>query len=227
MKKLQLMLILLFSAVTTQAQYYPDFTAMSFYNSTSCKQDLHYNDGWTRDTNSIVLDNSVLKVRIKNRTTHYVQTGLLSLKKDDVISFNHRISNSSGSGTVKISYVDSVGNITDIKTITYNSANNNTLTDTVKVNNNKRTRVRFTFTKIGGNNQVRFELSGFCAVGLIPLPIKPIIEKPKQEIEIIEDEVLVYNLFGVCVYEGYLSEFYKIGNKGEIYFTNKKKFIIQ
>ena len=227
MKKIQLMLILLFSAVTTQAQYYPDFSAMSFYNQNSGKQDLHHNDGWTRDTNSIVLDNSVIKVRLRTGTTHYVQTGLLSLKKDDIISFDHRISNSSGSGTVKISYVDSLGNVTDIKTITYNSANNNTLTDTVKVNNNKRTRVRFTFTKIGGNSNARFEISTFSAVGLIPLPVKPIIERPKQDVEIIEDEVLIYNIFGVCVYEGCLSDFYKIGNKGEIYFTNKTKFIVQ
>lgn len=221
------MLIFLFSAVTTQAQYYPDFSAMSFYNATSGKQDLHYNDGWTRDTNSIVLESSVIKVRLRTGTTHYVQTGLLNLKKDDIISFNHRITNSSGSGKVKISYIDSAGNITDIKTITYNSANTNTLTDTVKVNNAKKCRIRFTFTKLGGNSTARFELSTFSAVGLIPLPVKPIIERPKQEIEVSEDEDLIYNIFGVCVYEGYLSEFYKIANKGEIYFTNKTKFIVQ
>jgi hypothetical protein len=226
MKKLQLA-VLLFSTLTAKAQYYPDFTAMSFYSQYSGKQDLHYNDGWTRDTNSIVLDNSVLKVRIKNGTTHYIQTGLLNLKKDDIISFNHRISNSSGVGKVKISYVDSAGNEVNIKTITYNSANNNTLTDTVKVSGTKRCRVRFTFTKTSGNSSCRFDISSFSAVGLIPLPVKPIIEKPKQEIEIIEDEVLVYNIFGVCVYEGYLSEFYKIGVKGQVYFTNKQKFIIQ
>lgn len=227
MKKLQLMLILLFSTIKTQAQYYPDFTAMSFYNATSGMQDLHYNDGWTRDTNSIVLVNSAITVRIKNGTTHYVQTGLLNLQKDDIISFDHRITNSSGSGNVRVSYVDSAGNEVTIKTITYNSANNNTLIDTVKVLGNKKSRVRFTFTKIGGNNQVRFEISTFSAVGAIPLPIKPTIERPKQQIEVSEDEVLVYNLFGVCVYEGYLSEFYKIGDKGQVYFVNRKKFIIQ
>jgi hypothetical protein len=226
MKKIQLMLILLFSTLTTQAQYYPDFTTMSFYNVTLGKLDLHYDDDWSRDTNSIELDNSILKVRIKTGTTHYIQTGLLNLKKDDIISFDHRITNSSGSGTVKVSYVDSTGNVTDIKTITYNSANNNTLIDTVKVDNAKKNRVRFTFTKIGCNSTARFEISAFSAVGLIPLPIKPIIEKSKQQVEVMEDEVLVYNIFGVCVYEGYLSEFYKIGNKGEVYFTNKKKFII-
>jgi len=226
MKKIQLMLILLFSTLTTQAQYYPDFTTMSFYNVTLGKLDLHYDDDWSRDTNSIELDNSILKVRIKTGTTHYIQTGLLNLKKDDIISFDHRITNSSGSGTVKVSYVDSTGNVTDIKTITYNSANNNTLIDTVKVDNAKKNRVRFTFTKIGGNSTARFEISAFSAVGLIPLPIKPTIQKPKQQVEVIEDEVLVYNIFGVCVYEGYLSDFYSIANKGQVYFTNKKKFIV-
>jgi len=226
MKKIQLMLILLFSTLTTQAQYYPDFTTMSFYNVTLGKVDLHYDNDWSRDTNSIELDNSILKVRIKTGTTHYIQTGLLNLKKDDIISFDHRITNSSGSGTVKVSYVDSTGNVTDIKTITYNSANNNTLIDTVKVDNAKKNRVRFTFTKIGGNSTARFEISAFSAVGLIPLPIKPTIQKPKQQVEVIEDEVLVYNIFGVCVYEGYLSDFYSIANKGQVYFTNKKKFIV-
>jgi len=120
MKKLQLLFVLLISTLTTQAQYYPDFSTMSFYSQYSGKQDLHYNDGWTRDTNSIVLDNSVIKVRLRTGTTHYIQTGLLNLQKNDVISFDHRITNSSGSGKVKISYVDSAGNITDIKTITYN-----------------------------------------------------------------------------------------------------------
>jgi hypothetical protein len=199
---------------------------MSFYNVTLGKLDLHYDDDWSRDTNSIELDNSILKVRIKTGTTHYIQTGLLNLKKDDIISFDHRITNSSGSGTVKVSYVDSTGNVTDIKTITYNSANNNTLIDTVKVDNAKKNRVRFTFTKIGGNSTARFEISAFSAVGLIPLPIKPTIQKPKQQVEVIEDEVLVYNIFGVCVYEGYLSDFYSIANKGQVYFTNKKKFIV-
>jgi hypothetical protein len=226
MKKIQLLLILLISSLTAKAQYYPSFSTMSFYDQSSGKQDLHYNDGWTRDTNSIVLVNSVIEIKIKTGTKHYIQTGLLNLKKDDVISFDHRITNSSGSGTVKISHIDSVGNETNIKTITYNSANNNTLTDTVKVNNDKRVRVRFEFTKLGGNNTSRFELSSFSAVGLVPLPVKPLIEKPKSMIEIIEDEVLIYNIFGVCIYEGYLSEFYKICNKGQLYFTNRKKFIV-
>lgn len=150
----------------------------------------------------------------------------MNLKKDNIISFDHRITNSSGSGTVNVSYVDSLGNVTNIKTITYNSANNNTVTDTVKVNNSKRVRVRFEFTKLGGNNTARFELSSFSAVGLVPLPIKPTIQRPKQQVEVIEDEILIYNIFGVCVYEGYLSDFYKIGEKGQMYFTNKKKFIV-
>ncbi len=226
MKKIQLLLILLISSLTTKAQYYPDFTSMSFYNVTLGKLDLHYDDDWSRDTNSIELDNSILKVRLKTGTTHYVQTGLLNLKKDDIISFDHRITNSSGSGTLNVSYVDSLGNITNVKTITYNSANTNTMTDTIKVTNIKKSRVRFTFTKIGGNNTARFELSTFSAVGLIPLPIKPIVEKPKQLVEVIEDEILVYNIFGVCIYEGYLSDFYSIANKGQVYFTNKKKFIV-
>jgi len=226
MKKIQLLLILLISSLTTKAQYYPDFTSMSFYNVTLGKLDLHYDDDWSRDTNSIELDNSILKVRLKTGTTHYVQTGLLNLKKDDIISFDHRITNSSGSGTLNVSYVDSLGNITNVKTITYNSANTNTMTDTIKVTNTKKSRVRFTFTKIGGNSTARFEISAFSAVGLIMLPIKPIIQRPKQQVEVIEDEVLVYNIFGVCIYEGYLSDFYSIANKGQVYFTNKKKFII-
>lgn len=225
MKKLKLV-VLLFSTLTAKAQYYPDFSAMSFYNQYSGKQDLHYNDGWTRDTNSIVLDNSVIKVRLKNGTTHYVQTGLLNLQKDDIITFDHRISNSSGAGNVRVSYVDSAGNQINIKTITYNSANTNTLSDTIKVSGTKRCRVRFTFTKLSGNSSCRFEISTFSAVGLVPLPVKPTVERPKQEIEVSESEVLVYNLFGVCVYEGYLSDFYKIGNKGEVYFIDRKKFII-
>jgi hypothetical protein len=79
---------------------------------------------------------------------------------------------------------------------------------------------------LGGNNTARFELSSFSAVGLVPLPIKPTIQRPKQQVEVIEDEILIYNIFGVCVYEGYLSDFYKIGEKGQMYFTNKKKFIV-
>lgn len=101
MKKIQLLLILLISSLTAKAQYYPSFSTMSFYDQSSGKQDLHYNDGWVRDTNSIVLEASVLKVKIKNGTTHYIQTGLLNLKKDDIISFDHRITNSSGSGSVR------------------------------------------------------------------------------------------------------------------------------
>jgi hypothetical protein len=224
MKKIKLLLILLFSTLTTQAQYYPDFSVMSFYNQTSGKQDLHFNDGWTRDTNSITLTNSNIRIRLRTGTTHYVQTGLLDLKKNDVISFNHRKTNSSGSGKVKVSYVDSAGNITDIKTITYSSSN--TLNDTIKVSVDKKVRVRFTFTKLSGNNNTRFEISSFSAVGLIILPIKPTVERPQREIEVIEDEVLIYNIFGVCVYEGYLSDFYQIAEKGQVYFTNKKKFVV-
>ena len=226
MKKLQLTLILLFSTLTTQAQYLPNFSTMSFYNQNSGLSDLHFDDDWTRDTNSIILSNSVIRVSIANGTTHYVQTGLLNLKKDDVISFDHRISNSSGSGTLTVSYIDNSNNEQVIKTLTYSSANTNNMTDTVKVLNDVTRRFRFTFTKLGGNNQVRFEISSFSAIGLVPLPVKPTIDKPKQAIEVVEDEVLVYNLFGVCIYEGYLSEFYKIANKGEVYFTNKKKFIV-
>lgn len=226
MKKIQLLLILLFSTLTTRAQYYPNFANMSFYDQFSGKQDLHYNDGWTRDTNSITLTNSVITVPIKTGTTHYVQTGFLQLMKNDVISFDHRITNSSGSGILDVSYVDSLGNQSLLKTITYSSANGNTMTDTIKVNMDKRVRVRFTYTKVGGNNNVRFEMSMFSAVGVIPLPIKPKVERPKQTVEVVEDEVLIYNIFGVCVYEGLLSDFYKIGEKGQMYFTERKKFII-
>jgi hypothetical protein len=226
MKKLQLTLIFLFSILTTQAQYFPDFSTMSFYDQSSGKNDLHFDEDWIRDTNSIVLDNSVIKVSIANGTTHYVQTGFLTLKKDDIISFNHRISNSSGSGTLTVSYIDNANNEQILKTITYSSANTNNMTDTVNVSNDISRRFRFTFTKTGGNNQVRFEITAFSATGLIALPIKPIVERPKTEVEIIEDEVLIYNMFGVCVYQGYLSEFYKIGNKGQLYCTDKTKFMI-
>jgi hypothetical protein len=224
MKKTQLLLILLISSLTAKAQYYPNFSTMSFYDQFSGKQDLHYNDGWTRDTNSITLTGSIITVPIKTWTSHYFQTGLMNLTKNDVITVTHRMTNSSGSGVVKITYVDSIGYEDTITITTYKSANNITLTDTIK--NTGRKRIRFTFTKLGGNNNVRFEVSSFSAVGLIILPIKPIVERPKQEFEIIEDEVLIYNIFGVCVYEGYLSDFYKIGEKGQMYFTNKKKFVI-
>ena len=227
MKKLQLTLILLFSTLTTQAQYLPNFSTMSFYNQNSGLSDLHFDDDWTRDTNSIILDNSVIKIPIANGTTHYVQTGLLNLKKDDIISFDHRISNSSGSGTLTVSYIDNSNNEQVIKTLTYSSANTNNMTDTVKVLNNITRRFRFTFTKSGGNNQVRFEISSFSAYNPTALPYNPTIKSYENTAEVIEDEVSIYNVFGVCVYQGYLSEFYKIGNKGEMYFTNKTKFIIQ
>lgn len=119
-----------------------------------------------------------------------------------------------------------MGSVIDVKTLTYNSANNNTLTDTIKVYGTHRFKVRFTFTKTSGNSTSIFEISSFSAVGLVPLPVKPLIEKPKSMIEVNEDEVLVYNIFGICIYEGYLSEFYKICNKGQVYFTDKKKFIV-
>jgi hypothetical protein len=227
MKKLQLTLILLFSTLTTQAQYLPNFSTMSFYNQNSGLSDLHFNDDWTRDTNSIILSNSVIRIPIANGTTHYVQTGLLNLKKDDIISFDHRISNSSGSGTLTVSYIDNSNNEQVIKTLTYNSANNSNMTDTVKILSDVSRRFRFTFTKSGGNNQVRFEISSFSVFNPIVLSYNPTIKSYKNTADVIEDEVSIYNMFGVCVYQGYLSEFYKIGNKGEMYFTNKTKFIIQ
>lgn len=226
MKKIQLTLILLFSTLATQAQYLPNFSTMSFYNQNSGISDLHFDDDWTRDTNSIILDNSVIKIPIANGTTHYIQTGLLSLKKDDIISFDHRISNSSGSGTLTVSYVDNSNNEQVIKTITYSSANTTNMTDTVNVLNDFTRRFRFTFTKSGGNNQVRFEISSFSVFYPIALPYNPTIKSYENTAEVIEDEVSIYNVFGVCVYQGYLSEFYKIGNKGEMYFTNKNKFVI-
>jgi hypothetical protein len=226
MKKIQLTLILLFSTLATQAQYLPNFSTMSFYNQNSGISDLHFDDDWTRDTNSIILDNSVIKVPIANGTTHYIQTGLLTLKKDDIISFDHRISNSSGSGTLTVSYVDNSNNEQVIKTITYHSANTSNMTDTVKVLNDVSRRFRFTFTKSGGNNQVRFEISSFSVYNPTSLPYNPTIKSYENKSEVIEDEVSIYNMFGVCVYQGYLSEFYQMGDKGVFYFTNKKKFII-
>jgi hypothetical protein len=226
MKKIKLLVILLICSLTIKAQYYPSFSTMSFYDQFSGKQDMHYNDDWTRDTNGIVLENSILKIKIKNGTTHYVQTGILDLKKDDVISFDHRITNSSGTGSVKVSYVDVSGNIIDIKTFTYNSSNTNTMTDTIKMVGNYKYRIRFTYTKTNGNNTSIFEIISFSAITFTSIDIKPFVEETKPIIKINEDEVSIYNMFGVCVYQGYLSEFYQIGDKGVFYFTNKKKFII-
>lgn len=225
MLKLKLILIILISAVKTHAQYYPNLSDMSFYNQYSGQQDLHYNDGWERDTNSINLENSIFEIKIANGTTHYLQTGFLNLKKDEVISFDHRITNMSGIGILQVSYIDTVGNIINIKTIAYNSSN--TLNDTIIVNNDSKSRIRFTYTLNGSNQSAYFVIKTFSVIGLIPLTIKPNLQRVKKQFEIIEDEVLIYNIYGVCVYEGYLLDFYKVATKGQMYFTNKTKFIIQ
>jgi hypothetical protein len=227
--KIKLLAILLISLTTElKSQYNPDFSTSTFYNSNSSK-DLHYHQGWTRDTSGMQIVNSEMEISIFNNSTYALNTGFLTLSPGDIIYIDHRITNSSSNADLKISYVDDLGNEFLAKTINYGSANTQTLTDTVNVSKFGSYKIKLSYTKENGNNSQRFIIQDFSILNPVPLPIRsPENRGISSEPEIEEEgEIEVYTITGQKVFTGYREEFLPKAEKGRIYIIKGEKFIIQ
>lgn len=228
MKKIKLLLLLLVTTIALKAQYNPNFSTFTFYDVNSTN-DLHYDEGWTRDTSSMQIVNAEMSISIFNNSTYSLTTGFLPLRSGDVIYIDHRVTNASGNPSLDISYIDSFNNVVFAKTINYGSANIQSSVDTVQVKLFGSYKIQLSYTKSSGNNQQRFILQDFSIINPIPLPIgnnrRDIIETP----DVLEDEEIieVYNLSKQKVFVGYKKDFFLQANKETIYIINNNKFIVR
>jgi len=225
MKKIKLFLLLLATS-TLNAQYYTNFSTSTFYDVNS-NNDLHYDEGWTRDTPSMQIVNSEMKVSIFKNSTYDLNTGIISMKKGDIIFIDHRVSNASSSANLTISYVDSLDNVVFAKTIAYSSANIQSTVDTVQVNRSGNYKIKLSFTKGSGNNQQHFILKDFSIYNPTFLPYK----EPEKQVSIIdkiedEDTIYVYNSNKQLIYQGLKKDFFSKAEKNTIYIIKDFKFII-
>jgi hypothetical protein len=228
MEKIKLMLLLLIATTTLNAQYYTNFSTSTFYDVNSTN-DLHYDEGWTRDTSSMQIVNSEMEISIFKNSTYSLTTGFLPLRNGDIIYIDHRITNASGNGDLLISYVDSFNNIVSAKTISYNSANTQSTIDTVNVKLFGSYKIQLSYTKGNGNNQQRFILKDFSIINPIPLPI---INRQREEIvslnQLEDEEVIeVYNISKQRVFVGYKKDFLLQADKNTIYIIKDNKIVVQ
>src|SRR5690606_38325609 len=152
-----ILILIGFSIITVfniQGQYSPNFGNMSFYNSNSNLDDLHFDYGWTRNHANVFLDGINMKARptTSNRTLWF-QTVPMQLSGTDMITFNHLLSNVGGGGskTLTVSIIDTATLIeTNVSTISYTNASQQTSSAAaVALNNVGIYWIKFTFNHTG------------------------------------------------------------------------------
>ena len=155
------------STINIQAQFSPNFGNMSFYNSNSNLDDLHFDYGWTRNHANVFLDGINMKARptTSNRTLWF-ETVAMQLSGTDMITFNHLLSNVGGGGskTLTVSIIDTATLVeTTVSTITYNNASQQTSSSAaVALNDIGIYWIRFTFNHTGNlNSNPVFEIHSF------------------------------------------------------------------
>lgn len=228
MKKIISTVVLLFVILNLKSQYFTNISTSTFYNSTSTTNDLHFDEGWVRDTSSIQLINGEIEVRIRQNSSGNITTGFISLLSGDIIFIDHKVSNASNAASLSIYYVDSFNNNILAKTINYSSANIQSMTDTVNVTKIGSYKIRLEFSKTTGNNQQHFHLMAFSVYNPLALPYIPSIKRLVTPV-IDEDSGDIINVFDITnkkIFEGYLIDFYKIADKNKLYIINDKKIII-
>jgi hypothetical protein len=228
MEKFKLMLLLLIATTTLNAQYNPSFSTFTFYDVNSTN-DLHYDEGWTRDTSSMQIINSEMNISIFNNSTYSLTTGFLPLRSGDIIYIDHKVTNASGNPSLDVYYVDSFNNVVFARTIAYSSANVQSTIDTVQVKLFGSYKIQLSYTKSSGNNQQRFILEDFSIINPIPLPI---INRQREEIVLLnqlEDEevIEVYNISKQRVFVGYKKDFLLQADKNTIYIIKNNKIVVQ
>lgn len=125
-----LLLSIAISSNNLLGQYSPIFSNLSFYNSSSGKDDLHYNLGWKRNggasqDSNVYLSGSYLIMRpTAGRLTNWFQTVAMSFSGSDQISFAaNKTNNSSGNSTLRVYVIDTASLVsTLVSTLTIDNA---------------------------------------------------------------------------------------------------------
>jgi hypothetical protein len=108
----------------------------------------------------------------------WFQTGPTKLTGYGYISNDYKVTNSSGTSKVKIQLIDTLTGIiiTKLDTIV-NGSNNNTSNIYLNRSDTNTYYIRYTYTNVSGNSQVKLEVSSLNIIDLIALPIVEIKHK--------------------------------------------------
>jgi hypothetical protein len=108
----------------------------------------------------------------------WFQTGPTKLTGYGYISNDYKVTNSSGTSKVKIQLIDTLTGIiiTKLDTIV-NGSNNNTSTIYLNRSDTNTYYIRYTYTNVSGNSQVKLEVSSLNIIDYVALPIVEIKHK--------------------------------------------------
>lgn len=155
-----------FFSQDAKAQFSPDFSNFTFYNSSNTNgNDLHYNYGWTRKGGSsgteVYLSGSNMVAKPASTNVMWFQTVLMELSGTDFITFKHRIANASPNKAVlRVWLVDSPTlQKTLVDTFLYSSANTTSVTRQVNLSQSGKYWILYEFYASGYNSNFQFEVN--------------------------------------------------------------------
>jgi hypothetical protein len=147
------------------------------------------------------------------------------LQSGDTLVFSHRITNSSGTlQRLVIQLIDQSGNKISIHQNVYSGSNSTAQTLPVLINYSGMYKIRFSFFRVGGNSNQKFEVSGI-SLNSVPVVLALLGKKNppvKPKVEEDEDPIQIFDYFyGRLIFEGLYKDFLQYyAEPGKIYYTS-------